>query len=87
MSDPYNTHVSGLESPASDAFAITPADGAALPSTTRAIYVGGAGSLRVTMKSGDTVTFTGVPAGTVLALRVNGVEATGTSATSIVGLV
>lgn len=87
MSDPFSSHMTGLESPASDGFAITPSDVAALPSTTRALYVGGGGDVAVTMKSGATVTFEGVPAGTVLAVRLAAVSETGTTATRLIGLV
>ena len=86
MSDPFSSHMSGLESPASDGFAITPHDVDPLPSVTRAIYVGGAGDVTVTMKSGASVTFSNVAAGTLMPVRVVAVAATGTSATHLVGL-
>ena len=86
MSDPFSSHMSGLESPASDGFAILPDDVAVLPSVTRAIYVGSGGDLVVTMKSGVVVTFTGLIAGTILPVRVAAVAASGTTATHLVGL-
>ncbi|MFK7793143.1 MAG: hypothetical protein AB8B88_10795 [Devosiaceae bacterium] len=86
MSDPFSRHMSGLESPASDGFAITPTDGVDLATVTRAIYVGGAGDVTVMMKSGASVTLVGVPEGAVLPLRVVQVPATGTTATNLVGL-
>lgn len=77
----------GLAGPASNAFAITPNDGTDLTFTTRAIYVGGAGAVAVDLaKSGTNITFSGIPAGTVLPIAVNRVRATGTTATGIVGL-
>lgn len=51
-----------------------------------ALYVGGAGNLRVLTEGDQDVTFAGVPAGTVLYLRVKRVFATSTTATNIVGL-
>ena len=86
MSDPYSSHVSGLESPASDGFAVTPDDTNPLPSVTRALYIGGVGDVTVTMKSGATVTFKAVATGAILPVRVVAVAATGTTATHLVGL-
>lgn len=54
---------------------------------TRALYVGGYGDVAVTMMGdGGTVTFTAVPAGTVLPIRVTQLLSTGTTATSVVAL-
>jgi hypothetical protein len=66
---------------------VTPADGVLLPTTSRMIWVGGAGNLAV-MLAGDTepVTLAGVAAGTMLPLRVHRVMATNTTATNIVAL-
>lgn len=86
MPDPFSDHAPGLESPATNGFAITPADGADLSATTRAIYVGGTGALAVTLSSGNDVSFAGLPAGTLLPVRIRRVKATGTTATALVGL-
>ncbi|MEM6382425.1 MAG: hypothetical protein AAF739_07115 [Pseudomonadota bacterium] len=86
MSDPYGGHTSGLESPASDAFVITPADGTPLPQTTRAVYVGSGGDIAVTTKAGTSVVLTAVPSGTILPIRLSAVSATGTTASDMVGL-
>ena len=51
------------------------------------LYIGGAGNVAVTGEDGQDVTFTAVPVGTVLRLRVRKVKATGTTATNIVGFV
>lgn len=75
-----------LHSPAMNAQEITPADGADLTYQARSLYVGGAGNVKVTTVGGDTVTFVGVAAGTVLPVLVKRVFSTGTTATSIVGL-
>lgn len=86
MSDSFATHQPGLTSPAEAAFAVTPADGTDLPRATRAIYIGASGALRVTLLSGETVTFVGMQAGMVYPLRLRRVLATGTTAGGLVGL-
>jgi hypothetical protein len=84
--DPFSSFAAALGSPVVAGFAVTPHDTNELPTVTRAVYVGGAGALKVDMANGDTLTFAGVPAGTLLPFRVKKVHATGTSATSIIGL-
>lgn len=54
---------------ATNAAAVTKSDTTVL-SPTRALWVGGAGDLAVTMLDGTTATFVGVPAGTLLPLCV-----------------
>lgn len=71
--------------PAGDAFAVTPSDTTQLKAN--ALYVGGAGNVAVVTEAGSTVTFTGVPAGTVLPIRVRQVLSSNTTATTILGLV
>lgn len=78
--------------PATGARAVTPADNTAI-AVCRGLYVGGAGNLVVKMAdvvdptaAGNTVTFTGVPAGTLLPISVKCVNNTSTTATSIVAL-
>jgi len=68
------------------AAAITPSDTASSDDPTRAIYVGGAGNLRVDMVSGGTVTFVGLMAGTVLPVQVTRIYATSTTATNLLAL-
>lgn len=68
-----------------DAAAVTPADDGALR-VTRALYVGGAGNVKVDMTLGNTVTFVGVVAGTILPIQVSRVYNTDTTATNIVAL-
>lgn len=86
MPDDFETFQTGLTSPAIAAEVITPADGVALAHVPRALYVGGAGDLRVMMRAGNVVTLAGVQAGMVYPLRVVQVMATGTTATGLVGL-
>jgi hypothetical protein len=74
------------------AVAVTPTDDTTIP-TTRALYVGAAGNVVVKMadvddptEAGNTVTFSGVLAGTVLPIQVRCVNSTSTTATDIVAL-
>jgi hypothetical protein len=69
-----------------DAFAITPNDGVDLAIPTRAIYIGGAGNIRVMTEEGHDVVFTAIAVGIVHPLRVTRVFATNTTATLILGL-
>lgn len=71
---------------ASHAAAVTPSDAAVFDSSTRGLYVGGAGDVAVTMESGAVATFVGVVAGSVLPIRCSKVMSTDTTATSIVAL-
>lgn len=69
--------------PAPNAVEVTPNDSTNYPNC-RAVWVGGAGNLTVTMAAtGGTVTFAGVPAGTWLPIVVTQVKATDTTATNI----
>jgi hypothetical protein len=86
MQDNFENHAISLVGPAGTAFAITPADAADLSEVTRSLYVGGPGNISVVMLSGAQLTFQGLAAGTILPVRVRRVRATGTTATSIVGL-
>lgn len=74
-----------LGDPASDAAIVTPNDSAGI-SAPFALYIGGAGDLRVTMIDGTDVTFTAVTSGSILPIRVNKVWSTSTTATGIVAL-
>ena len=70
---------------ARDAAAVTKSD------TTKvafdALYVGGTGDVAVTTVAGSVVTFTAVPAGSIIPIRCTRVMSTNTDATAIVGLV
>jgi len=87
MVDKFENHAEGLASPANNAFSVTPHDTNELAFIPRGIYVGGSGDIAVILAD-DTaaVTFVGVLAGTVLPVRPKIIKATGTTATSIVGL-
>jgi hypothetical protein len=84
--DDFANLSSGLNSPAFRAAAVTPDNSTDLPSFARGLYVGGAGDVKVDTAGADTVTFAGVPAGSLLPVRVRRVYATGTTATSIVAV-
>jgi len=76
----------GTGQPASFAAEVTPHDSNELGFVTRALYVGGAGTVTVTMYgSGSNVAFE-VVAGAILPIRVTKVLSTGTDATLIVAL-
>ena len=85
MADTFGNQYAGLESPASNAIAVTKSDATVL-TTTRALYVGGAGNISVVMAgAGNTVVFQGLPAGSLLPIRVTKVLAA-TTATLIVAM-
>lgn len=72
--------------PGFHAASVTPSDSNELTNASRALYVGGDGDLRVKMAGGETVTFSGVVAGTLLPFRVRQVFSTSTTATNIVAV-
>jgi|DEB0MinimDraft_10_1074344.scaffolds.fasta_scaffold58961_1 hypothetical protein len=86
MADRFERFYTNLESPVKDAFSITPNDGSDLTTSSRAIYIGGSGDLKVTTVANTTVTFSGTVAGSILPIRVKKVFSTGTTATNILGL-
>lgn len=85
MSDKFSQFVRSLTSPPFGGFAVSPSDSDNLPSVTRAINVGVAGNLRVTMLDDTQVTLF-LQAGGVFPLRVKRIWATDTTAAEIVGL-
>ena len=72
--------------PATNAVLITPSDSVDLTSVSRAVYVGGAGDMKVTMQDSGTVLFSGIPAGTTLPIRVSRIWSTTTTASTIIAL-
>lgn len=67
-----------------DAVAITPSDSAFVDLV--GVYVGGAGDVTVLTGAGTTTTFSSVPAGGIIPLRIVQVKSTSTTATNLVGL-
>jgi hypothetical protein len=72
---------------ARNAYAVTPDDNNNLPIAAFCLWVGGAGNIKLTTVGGQTVTFSGIPAGTVLNVQTVKIFQTGgTTATLIVAL-
>ena len=82
--NPFKGNTPGLETPATNAVAITPNDSTDVPIMHRAIYVGVEGDVVIQDQSGTQVTFKSVQG--VLPIRPKRVLATGTTATDIIGL-
>ena len=67
--------------------AVTPSDSTDLTySTCRAIYVGGDGNISLVDGNAATIVFTGVTSGSILPVQTARINATGTTATSIIAL-
>ncbi|MDX3928210.1 MAG: hypothetical protein QHC90_20695 [Shinella sp.] len=86
MTDPFSSHHTALDAPASHAFAIVPDNDAELAVTTRALYVGTGGDVTLVTVSGETVTFVNIAPGSVLPLRTARILENGTTAADLVGL-
>lgn len=69
------------------AFSITPSDTVNFASRARAIYVGTTGNVAAVFAGGTVALFTAVAAGSLLPIEVIRINATGTTASNIVGLV
>jgi hypothetical protein len=80
----FDKNIVATQAPAFGYAAVTKSDATVV--NFRALYVGGAGNVVLDSPDGDTdVTFTGVPAGTLLPVACVKVKAA-TTATNIVGL-
>jgi len=86
MTDDYGRHAAGLSSPAEHAAAITPDDENNLANSTRGIYVGTAGDLKITTVGGETVTLANVAAGVIHPWRIKRVFSTDTTASDLVAV-
>lgn len=84
MADDFAGAGDDLLGPAEYAAAVTPSDTANLPTSSKRLWVGGAGNVKLVTVGGSTVTYTAVPAGTYLQVRAQQVFATLTTATNIV---
>lgn len=78
------TALSNSSASAAGAAAVTPSDSTVLDF--RALWVGGAGNVAVRTRNGQTVTFSGVAAGTILPVQGDRVMSTNTTATLILAL-
>jgi hypothetical protein len=87
MADAFANLSGGLDSPATKAFAIVTDNATLLTNATRCVYVGVTGDVTALLV-GDTasVLFKGVPAGTFMPIRAQRIDATGTTATNLVGI-
>jgi hypothetical protein len=85
MTDHFEHHTPGLESPASRLAEITPNDTEDLAFVTRAIVVESAGHVQLVTAGGDTGRVF-VASGVAFPIRARRVMATGTTATGIAGL-
>jgi hypothetical protein len=83
MAAPFSTTP---DSCAINCMEITPAD-VDLVQPVRALYIGGSGNVKISDTGGGAVTFAAVQAGSILPVMARRVWATGTTATSIVGLI
>lgn len=77
--------MSALSDPASNAATITPSDSLNIGPVSRALFIGTAGNLNVTMAGGQTVLFSNIGAGWH-PLRVTRVLSTLTTASGIVAV-
>ena len=84
--DSFSTRSQNLNAPIRAGQAVTPSDEADLPVLPRALFVGSGGTLAVDLADGGSVTFEGVPAGTLLPLRAGRVRQSGTTASAILAL-
>ncbi len=73
-------------SPAMNGFTITPSDTVNFTNEARAIYVGVGGTIVLVTNAGDTITLVGVVTGTILPIMTKRINATSTTATTMVGL-
>jgi hypothetical protein len=75
------------DAPSTNGFNVTPADSNFTGDrVARRLYVGGTGNVNVVTSGGDTILFSGVPAGAILPVQVVQVKSTSTTATLIVAL-
>ncbi len=74
--------------PGQDGFTVTPSNDSNLEGPCRSLYIGstGGGSLKITTLAGNTITFVGLTAGTLLPVGATKVWSTGTDVASIVAI-
>ncbi len=81
--DDFKGQAPSVSGPLDSAEEITPSDSLELPRISRALWIGVAGDVRVTMRSGHVVTFENLPVGWH-PIRVRQIWATGTTADSLI---
>ena len=82
--DAFKTQSPGLTSPLTSVVSVTPSDVSTLTTSSRAIYVGVSGDVKITDVDGNTTTLTSLAAGVFHPVRAAQIWATGTTATFIV---
>lgn len=85
--DQFHDYSAGLTGPICGGFDIAPDDQADIEQVTRAIMVSAPGDVSIILKNGTFLTLTGLIAGVLYPFRVSRINATGTTATGIKGLV
>jgi hypothetical protein len=84
--DPFDSASDSLIAPAREAFALVPNDATELARATKAVYVGTGGDITLRAVGSETdVVLRNVVAGSVLAIRLRAIRATGTTAANLVG--
>jgi hypothetical protein len=89
MADAYADFAKTPNSCADHGLVVTPSDVADLPFISNGLYIIGAGSVRVTTRTGDVISLPALPDGTIgwyWPFYVSRVWATGTTATAIVAV-
>lgn len=84
LTDAFKDYTTTLSDPIANAAALAPDDTSDLSHLTRALYIGVAGDVRVTLGGGDVVTFAAMSSGWH-PIRAARLHATGTTATHIIG--
>jgi hypothetical protein len=84
--DSFGGRGGSIDSPASGGEAVTTHDTTEFATVSRAIYVGGAGDVAAVMADGSVLTFSAVPAGTLLPIRCKRINSTNTTATLMLAL-
>lgn len=86
MQDEFANTSMSLEAPAISGETIVPDDQADLAYATRGLYVGLTGDVSLQTLAGDQIVLAGAQAGTIYPIRVRRVNASGTTASGLVGL-
>lgn len=86
MVSPTNFSAPTISSPAQSYFPISPSDSVNILGGFRSLYIGTTGDIVIVDQNGNSCSFTSVPVG-ILPVQGSRVNATGTSAGGIVGLV
>lgn len=86
MNDRFRSGGDSVTAPARNAFIITPHNTEALAFVTKALCVGGSGTLTLRAIDSTADVTLNVVAGQILPIRITHIRATGTNATGLVGL-